>query len=124
MRLYLYIQLKEIANLSFQSPLTSFLNENTKNLILFDADQASDINHLATGIKFIEEAEKIVLHIEEDGTSHLGATARLFEKLRKSDKPIKTLYSGQEKQISNLLQMLGQDVKCTDFENEIRNFLG
>ena len=123
MHLYIYLQARDISTISFQTPFKSFLRNEFPELVIFEADQASDPSHIQTGVKFIDEADRIILHIEDDGKTSLGSNMKLLEKLRKAKCQKRIFYSGSTKTIVSSLKMLSAEYLQNDFEVEIRNFL-
>lgn len=123
MNLYIYLQAKDISIISFQTPIKGFLTREFPELVIFEADQASEPSHIQIGLNFINEAERIILHLDDDGKTSLGSNMKLLEKIRKANCQKLTIYSGDTKMILSSLKMLGSEFLQNDFEVLIRKFL-
>ncbi len=123
MELYLYLQAKEQNSIAYASPLNDILNKLSQDLIIYEADQQSESYHMKTGIEFIQKAEKIILHLEDDGQTAIGALAKLFETTRKRKGELLILYSGKNPVFTSVLKMLNGVIAHSNFEEEVRSFL-
>ena len=122
MDLYIFLQAKASQSISFQSPLNNWLQQYFNELVIYDADQKSASLHIHTGIEFIKQAKKIILHFEGDEQINLGELPKILETIRKRKTSTLILHESNKQLLMNL-KMIKSDKATDNFKEAIKKFL-
>lgn len=127
MILYLYIQIKELQEISFNSPINDWLKTQPSEITIIELDNHSESFLVSRSTELIPNASRVVLHLDLSADQSLGSIRSIFEALRKFTKPILALTVGQHKGIMSMLKLIKLDPKeihsNQDAEKLIANFL-
>ena len=122
MQLLLYLQLKPIDAISFQHPFAPELKNKLPDLIIFEADQGSDISQIEIGKNLISDSSKVCLWIECEKEPAFGPLVGLFESLRKNNHRVMTIVKHEHQSLQKILKLLKTEVKQEASADEIIDF--
>lgn len=123
MKLLLYLQIKPIESIRYSNPVVNELKEAFKELVVFEADQNSDIQQIQIGKELLSKAERVVVYFDTYPDLNLSGLAELFEVMRKLDIPILIQHEGEHQTVSTMLKILkGAQMKSPDVD-ALKDFL-
>ena len=111
MILYIYIQVKRLQEVNFGSPLTPLLKTLKDEVIMIEVDNHSESFLVNQCLPLILEANQLILHSEVEEGEAIGPLKSIFEKLRKTDKPVLNLVQGNHQGISSMFKLMKVDSK-------------
>lgn len=111
MTLYIYMQVKPIHEVTFGAPLSKWLKTLKDEVIMIEADNHSESFLVNQCLPLILKAKQVILHSEVQENEAVGALKSIFEKLRKTDKPVLSLVNGSHRGLSSMLKLMKVDSK-------------
>lgn len=109
MIVYLYLQVKPLTQIKFNSVLSEDLRAIGFDITQIDLDSHSEAFTVNRSIESIPHAEKLILHIDAESSEVLGALKPVFEKLRKFTQPVLCLRQGEHGPTDKMLKLLKID---------------
>lgn len=106
MILYIYLQIKPVHEVSFGSPLTSWLKTLKEEQVFVEVDNHSESFLVNQCLPLIPKAEQVILHSEVQEGESVGALKSIFEKLRKVDKPVLSVAQGDHQGMVSMLKLM------------------
>ena len=127
MILYIYLQIKPVQEVSFGSPLTSWLKTLKKEFVLVELDNHSESFLVSQCLPLIPKADQVILHSEVQEGEAVGALKSIFEKLRKINKPVLSLTQDDHQSLTSMLKLMKIDSNpisgLAETKFQINNFL-
>ena len=123
MKLLLYLQIKPIESIRYSNPVVNQLKEALKKLVIFEADQNSDLQQILIGKELLSKAERVAVYFDTYPDLKISGLAELFEVMRKLDIPILIQHEGEHQTVHNMLKILkGAQIMSPDVD-ALKDFL-
>lgn len=121
MILYLYLQIKPLADIRFSSPISDWLKTQEEAITIIELDGHSESFLVSKASDLIANAGRIILHTEVENGEAIGALKSIFEKLRKIEKPILSVTQGDHQALASMLKLIKVDSKSISNLTEVKS---